>query len=202
VTRVRLRQAIRRRGVRDTLLTTLTGVAGQLAVLVGGIVAARVLGVEDRGHFAQIFLVALILSYLGSLGVPLALTYYIASDHGLAAGLTARVTRFALAQMLIVLAVQAGLLVVFFDNARSDVQTAAAITLVTSVAALTQQYGLAVLQGLQRFTPFNLLRLAPPALYAAGAVFVWVSGRRDIIAVAIAYTAATVVAAALTTGYA
>ena len=202
MTALGLRQAIGKRGVLDTLLTTVTGLGSQVAVLVSGIVVARVLGVEARGHFAQIFLVSLILTYLGSLGVPLALTYYIASDRRHTSALVAKVTPVLLIQVVAVLAVHAALLLIFFGHASADVRTAAAITLATTSAALVQQYGLAVLQGLQLFAPFNVLRLTPAALYAAGAVFVLVSGRHDITTMAVVYTAATVAAAAMTAGYA
>ena len=117
-----LRQAIRQRGVVDTLLTTLTGVASQLAVLISGIVAARVLGSRTQAILRRSsFLVSLILTYLGSLGVPLALTYFIASDHRRAAALAAKVTPVALAQIVVVLAVHAGLLIIFFAHSRTDI---------------------------------------------------------------------------------
>ena len=59
-----------------------TGVAGQLAVLVSGVAAARALGVQDRGHQALIALIAPMVVMLGTGGVPLAVTYYLAQGRG------------------------------------------------------------------------------------------------------------------------
>ena len=116
--------------------------------------------------------------------------------------LVAKVARVAAAQTVVVLAVHAALLAIFFRHSSADLQTAAAITLVTSAAVVAQQYGLAVLLGLQQFAAFNVLRLASAVLYAVLAVFVWVSGRSDITDVAVAYTVAMVLAAVTTVGYA
>ena len=69
-----------KRASRDTALSIGTGLATQASLLVTGIIAARALGVEDRGHFAFIFLVAQVIAVFGTLGVPIALTYFIASD--------------------------------------------------------------------------------------------------------------------------
>ena len=81
----------RRTILRPTYLSTLGSMfasgSGQLALVVSGVCAARILGVHDRGQLALFILVPLILTVLGALGVPVATTYFIARDQTNARGI-------------------------------------------------------------------------------------------------------------------
>lgn len=60
---------------RATLGSLLSGLCGQGALIISGVLAARILGVEDRGYLALLAAFPLVLSQLGGLGVPQAVTY-------------------------------------------------------------------------------------------------------------------------------
>ncbi len=197
-TRVSLRTGPASRARADTILSVGTGLAGQASVVVTGIIAARALGVEDRGHFAFIFLVSLAFAQLGSLGVPIAMTYFIASDPGETRRLAAKLRRFAVIQVAVVTVVHAIVLVALFVSSRSDIQVAAAISLPTSGAQVAQQYALGVLQGLRRFRSFNVLRLIGPIGYAVAAAAAWILGYRSLIDMTITFSGAYVLAGVLT----
>src|SRR5829696_5675317 len=63
---------------RNTLTTVIGGFAVQLFLLVSGVVVARLLGVENRGHLALYWVIALIVTFLGTTGLPSSVTYWIA----------------------------------------------------------------------------------------------------------------------------
>ena len=187
-----------KRASRDTVLSIATGLASQASLLVTGIIAARALGVEDRGHFAFIFLVAQVIAVFGTLGVPIALTYFIASDPTRTSRFAWRLRRFVSVQIVLVTLIHAGILVALFWTSGGDIKVAAAISLPTSGAQVAQTYGLGVLQGLRQFRWFNFLRLLGPAGYAVAAAASWVAGGRDLVDMTIAYSAAYVFAGAAT----
>ena len=75
------RSAVIGRSLRGGVAGSLaTGIAGQVVLVASGVLAARALGVEGRGDLAAIVLVPSILIQLGTLGMPLAMTYYVARD--------------------------------------------------------------------------------------------------------------------------
>ena len=64
----------RRRDAADAIVA---GFALQATVMLTGILAARLLGPENRGLLALIWVVAVALAQFGTLGVPAALTFYV-----------------------------------------------------------------------------------------------------------------------------
>jgi O-antigen/teichoic acid export membrane protein len=189
----------RRGGARsDTTLSIGTGIAGQGSILVTGIIAARALGVGDRGHFAFIFLVAQVLAVFGQLGVPAALTYFIASGPAGTKRLVWATRHLIWSQFVVVTLVQAGILLALFGSDRTGIKVAAVISLSTSGIQVLQSYGLCVLQGLRRFWSFNILRLSGPALYALLAAVAFVLGDRSLVDMTIVYSVAYVVAGVAT----
>jgi O-antigen/teichoic acid export membrane protein/O-antigen ligase len=159
--------------------SVVAGGIGQASVVVSGVALARLLGVEDRGHLALIVLFAAVLPYVGTLGMPLALTYEIAR---------APVNARALARALVGTAVAQSTALVFlvtvaFSGSPDRVQEAAYLTLLAVPVHVAQQYGYAILQGQQRFAAFNTFRCIPTALYAAVACALFAFGVDDLIAV-------------------
>lgn len=178
----------------------LVGLVGQLTLVVSGVIGARLLGVTDRGNLALFLLFVTIATQLGSLGLPLALTYWIARDGGLSSGLRRLLTRFAAWQILVVTALQAAVLAAVFHSSSPHVQIAAAISLPSTPANLIYLYGLASVQGQRRFALFNSQRLAFPVLYAAMLVVLAVTGQRSLKLVVLAWSTSMCVSA-LATAY-
>ena len=50
----------------------------QLIVIVSGVLVARSLGPQDRGYFALLVVVSGVCALIGNLGLPAAVTYYVA----------------------------------------------------------------------------------------------------------------------------
>lgn len=143
---------------------------GQLAVVVSGIIAARMLGPENRGYLALLILIPVALSQLGSLGLPLAVTYEFSRDERMGGGALRNIWRTATGIVLILLVIHAAILTVLVSGRALDVQIAAAITLLIIPAESAQMYGLAILQGRRDFRAFNILRLLPSVTYSAMAI--------------------------------
>lgn len=144
----------------------LAGFGGQLALFVSGVVAARALGVEDRGHLALLALFAGILSQVGSLGLPVAATYYIAQDPTRSRPVLEIIRRVAVVQIAVLLIVHVVIVIAVMGTEDGGLLLAGLISLVALPSILIQTYGLAVLQGQGRFDAFNVLRLLPVVTYA------------------------------------
>lgn len=144
----------------------MSGLAGQAALLVSGVVSARLLGVEDRGHLALLAFFPGLLVQIGTLGLPVAATYYIARAPSHSRALAVMLWRVGVVQCAVLLALHVGVLAAVLGASGSDVLTASAISLVALPAFLGHTYGLAVLQGTGHFKAFNLYRLLPVALNA------------------------------------
>jgi O-antigen/teichoic acid export membrane protein len=165
----------------------LTAGLSQLVTVISGVLVARSLGPQDRGYLALVVLVPTILTQLANLGLPLAATYYIAGDRSRAAPIARSVLRDAIAQTAVIIAVQLVILWVAFTDEPDRVMVAGLLSLAALPGILAQQYGLAVLQGLQRFAAFNVLRLMPAAMYAVGVLMVFVLGIDHLVEIAAAW---------------
>ncbi|HEX8086012.1 MAG TPA: oligosaccharide flippase family protein [Solirubrobacteraceae bacterium] len=160
-------QSIRRASAE----TVVAGVATQAILMASGIIVARLLGVENRGHLALMTLFPLILAMAGTLGLHTATTYYIAQGHSARAIL--RVVRTtALRQAAVLLVIEAGILVAVFHNEDTGVQVAAALSALGLPAMLMVNWAQAVLQGEHRYRAWNVARLVGPLLYSTGLVAV------------------------------
>jgi O-antigen/teichoic acid export membrane protein len=160
---------------------------------------ARLLGVDNRGELALLSLVPLVLSQLGGLGLPLALTYYVAARPESARQLLADLRPVVIWQVASLLALHACLLwALFAGSSGAEIPYAAAVTLLVVPGTLAQQYGLALLQGLQQYRAFNILRLTQTVLYSLGAVVAYVAGWRDLLVVTVIWVLSTVGAGVLT----
>jgi len=165
---------------RALVESVLTGLSGQAALIVSGVVAARTLGVEDRGNLALLIVLPAILAQLGGLGLPLAVTFEIAREPSVARPLLRQISLFVVPQTVILTLVHAAILAWLVRHRGSEVQFAAVLTLVAVPASIALQHGLAVMQGQQRYREFNLLRLAPVVLYAGLALVVFIADSGDL----------------------
>lgn len=194
------------RGATDSLLrmargpggmTLGTTIAAQAFTLVTGIIAARTLGVEGRGTLALLWLIPVILSLLGGIGIPQASTYYVARNltHARAiirkaAGIT------ALAALGSVLIYSLGLLI--FKDGNHEISTLDAALSVSLLPFLfAQNLAIGSLLGQQRFLAYNAARLIPVLTYAALSVVLVAIGQATLTSILAAALAGWVAAAAI-----
>jgi O-antigen/teichoic acid export membrane protein len=170
----------------------------QAMLVLSGIVVARALGPMDRGYLALLALVPAVLWQLGSLGLPVATTYFIAQDPSSRNVVARRIRRPALLQCAVLLPAHAVILLALVSSDPTRVLIAAAITLIVVPISLVQQYGLAMLQGQQLFGPFNVLRVLPLAIYSLAAITVVAAKLDTLITLTACWTASFCVAAGVT----
>ena len=162
------RTSIKRAGFE----TIVAGVATQAILMASGIVVARLLGVENRGHLALMTLFPLILTMTGTLGLHTATTYYVAQGHSTRAML--RVVRAtALRQTAVLLVVEAAILVAVFRNEAAGIQLAAGFSALGVPALIMLLWAQAILQGEHRYRAWNVARLSGPLLYSAALVIIF-----------------------------
>ena len=175
---------------RATLGSLAAALSGQAVLVVSGVIVARMLGPENRGYLALLVLVPLVLSQLGGLGVPLAITYYTARDRSAAAGIWAALRPVLLLQCGLLAGIHCLVLWLLLHNEPQYVLDAALLTVMLVPAALAQEYGLAFLQGRGRFFAFNVLRTVPAAVYAVGVTALFVTDTDRLWDVTLAWSLA------------
>lgn len=176
----------------------LASFALQAIVAVSGVLAARLLGVTDRGNFALLWLVAIVLAQLGTLSVPAAVTYFVADGRASGRSMLRSVKRLAWLQLAVLLVVHAVVLWGIVLDEATEVQVAALITLLPMPALLAHQYGQAVLQGRNRFRLYNRQRALPMVLYSLGLGGAFVLGSGNLVGVAAIWAGATALGAGST----
>ena len=176
----------------------LSGVGAQAALLVSGVLAARMLGVEDRGYLALLMLTQVIISKLGGLGLPISASYFVAREPARARAIARSLSTAYLSQALCIVAVHFVALSLLTRDDPQMVWSAGLITLIVGPAWLAHEYGLGLLQGQQRFRPFSLLRLGPVGTYAVGILLLFIVGADTLIFAAVAYTVSVVLAGTAT----
>ncbi len=152
----------------------------QACLLLSGVAGARILGVLDRGRSALLLLFATVLPLIGTLGTPLAATYWIARDKGSGIRVLRTLRGVITAQTAGLIVVHACVLLVVFNGAPGGVQVAAAISLFATPAIVAFFYALAVLQGTQDFRTLNLCMLIFPPLNAGILVAILLVGARGL----------------------
>ncbi|MGH2925445.1 MAG: lipopolysaccharide biosynthesis protein [Solirubrobacterales bacterium] len=175
---------------RDAAIAVATGFAIQAVLVVTGPLLARMLGPDGRGYLAALTLWPLVITQLGNLGIPSALTYSIARDSTSSRALARLGLGFALPQAAILVVLQALWLLLILHGDPHSVKVAGWLTLALVPAMLAQQYGLALLQGHMRLRIFNALRLMPWLLYAIGVATLFVAGEDAIVPIIAALLAA------------
>ena len=176
----------------------LSGVGAQAALLVSGVLVARMLGVEDRGYLALLVLMPVIISQLGGLGLPISASYFVAREPARARAIARSLSTVYLSQVFFIMAVHFVVLSLLTRNDPPMVWSAGLITLTVGPASLAHQYGLRLLQGQQRFRHFNLLRLVPAGAYALGILLLFLVGTESLIFAAVAYSVSVGVAGSAT----
>jgi len=174
----------------------------QLALVVSGVLTARMLGAEARGELALLVLLGAAFGLAGTLGLPLAVTYEIA-QRGHDPRLVLRlVARNAAGQALLFSALHGLALAFLLPTADPEVRIAGIATLAWTPAFIALQYGLAALQGGLRLDAYNAFRAAPATLYAAATLALWVAGIHTLGAIGGVFALSWIAAALLVLGIA
>ncbi len=176
----------------------LAAVLGQGALIVSGVLSARILGVQDRGYLALLVLFPAVLAQIGSLGLPLAATFELSRNRARAADLVRTLASPALAQVGCLVVLHAGILAAVFWNDPHAVRVGALLSLGAVPAILAQSYGLAFLQGRQRFAAFNTLRTLPAATYSLAVLVIFLAGGGNLQWVAVGWVASSLAVGAVT----
>ena len=165
-----------------SVIGTLAASGGlQLIVIVSGVLVARSLGPEDRGYLALLIVISTVCAIAGTLGLPAAMTYYIAREPSQARRIASSLAWVGTAQLAAVFVVQAAALAALAHSEPQRVQLAAAISLLLPPGILALSFGLAILQGQRRFTAYNTLRIAPSIAYVVGVVVIYVSNATSLV---------------------
>ena len=104
---------------------------------------------------ALLVVVSSVCTLLGSGGLPTALTYFIARDRGSARAILGSLVAPVAVQVAATAVVQFGVMFAFVHGDPQRVKVAALVSLLLVPGILAQNYGLAILQGQERFFPFN-----------------------------------------------
>lgn len=186
-------------GVNRNVAGTIgTSLAVQGALVISGVAAARMLGVLDRGHLAMFILLSTVLPVICSIGLPLALTYWIARAPELAWALLGRV-RFAFALLVAGVLVGHGVvLYLMFHGSPTYVQVSAAVSWLSAPAMLLWIFGMAVLQGNQQFRALNISRVISPPITALLMAGFWLAGIHSLVLATLTWTVLAWVTAIIT----
>jgi enterobacterial common antigen flippase len=168
---------------RATFGAICAGLGAQAALVLSGVVFARVLGPQGRGALALLILIPFVVYQIGSLGLPLASVYYVAQDPHRRAPIVGPLRGFVPIQALVLVIVHAAVIGVVIWPSHPDLHTAALLTLAWTPALLMQDYGLAILQGQRRFFSFNVLRALPALINAMVASVLLIVPWRDVTSV-------------------
>jgi O-antigen/teichoic acid export membrane protein len=184
--------------VRRLASTVAAGAAGQAGLVVSGILVARMLGADNRGHLALLMLLPLAIVVIGGCGFPIALTYAIAREPRHAKAIVRAVAWPVAVQWVVLILVHWTVVLLVVRNSPDNVRDAGLMTLPLSLGLLAQIYGLALLQGQQRFRAFNTLRTVPATAYAVAVLSIVLAGDGSLVVVAATWTAVSLAVGALT----
>lgn len=169
----------------------------QLALLVSGILSARILGPENRGYLAILATCVSTVSQLGTVGIALAVTYYLASGRISGPEIVALLRGSAAAQLTVVTTVYAAIILGYVWVSGAPIAFAALLSVSWVPGVLALDYGIALALGDRRHGLVNRLRAVAPACAAIGLVWLFLAGTRSLDAVTAVTTVSTVLAGAI-----
>jgi O-antigen/teichoic acid export membrane protein len=175
-----------------------TGIMGQIILVASGVAVARTLGPENRGVLALVLVLSSIATQVGSLGVPASVTYWIAAKKARPSSLLRGLRGFRRIQLVVILTVQAALILIVLEpRSPSGFVWVGLLSLAVTASSLSQMYGLAVLQGLSRFSAFNVLRILGGMLYMVGVVALWVMNEATLTSITLVVIGTSIIAAVI-----
>lgn len=186
-------------GLRSVVSATVaTGFAGQAALMLSGMLVARMLGLNGRGLLAALILWPSLIAHMGSLGLPTAATYFIIKKGASTNAVAKTLLPIAIPQALLLVALHGVVLLVVGRGDPTLVRAASILTLAAVPAHLAQAYGLALLQGNRRFKLFNIQRLLSASVYACGVLALFLVNTGGILQIVAIWMAVNVTVGAAT----
>lgn len=174
------------------------GTVNQVALLVTGILAARALGPDGRGVQALLTLLPVVLSQIGTLGLPSAVVYFAGTSDVSSRSLVLLLPRPAMTQAVVTSVAHVAILVVVVQSYGLADWDVALLTLPLLPVMIAHEYAIAVLQGRRRLMAFQVLRTGPAVLYALALGTVVASWSEvDLVDVITSWLLAVVVGAVL-----
>ena len=166
----------------------------QLLNAVTGVILARALGADARGQLAAVVLWPSLLAMLGAMGIPEAATYHAArrTPLGTLAGTVAAV---AMGQSAALVAAGFVVLPLVLGRQDDDAVRAAYLFLAFVPLNLLALHMMGIVNGLQRYTAFQALRLGTVGVGCAGIVGLALGGHISIRSVVVVYIVANLLAA-------
>src|SRR5829696_10111532 len=130
-------------GARRALAgSLLAGGVGQAALVVSGVLVARALGPADRGYMALVLLVPALLALVGSLGLPLASTYFVARTPESARSIATKLIVPAALQTAVGVLLTFGAILTVLSGEPVRVMSAGLVATALVPSLLAQTYGL------------------------------------------------------------
>ena len=158
------------------MLESLGAVAGiQVALFASGILLARSLGPTDRGYLAVVLILPEVAAQLVCVGLPSALTYFIARNRPAWVPISRRLGGVAVLQGAVAAVILVGL-VEYFLHEDDEARRAGYLAIAGVPLFIVNYYGLHVLQGLGEIRWFNTFRIVPVALFSAGVAVLLIAG--------------------------
>ena len=180
------------------IFRSLAAAAGaQAFILVSGVIAARLLGVEGRGYWAGLRSIQAVIVVLSTLGIHGAAAYHMSLSPGRSSLILGEALRWAALQIVAATVLLAAIFYLWSQGRPADLQFAMWLALLTTPFAVVQLYMIRALQGLQHFDRANFSQLTVPAFYAVGAVVMLLLDERTISAFAMMHAATHIAAAAV-----
>jgi O-antigen/teichoic acid export membrane protein len=152
------------------------------------------LGPENRGYLALLILFPFVLARLGGMGLPAAIPYYLTRPQAPVRAIARLLIAPAAFQTTLLLIAHGIVLYAFLQHKPPVVQIAGLFTLVSIPSSLCLEYSLSVLQGQQRYGPFNALRSLLPLAYAILVLGIFLTNERNLIDVTLVSAIAGLVA--------
>src|SRR4051794_34124529 len=98
---------------KATLGSLTAGAGTQLALALSGVLAARMLGPENRGYAALLVVIPSVIAQVGGLGLSLSLSYFIARNPDRERSIARAFLRPGLVQTLVLLTIHVVVIMIF-----------------------------------------------------------------------------------------
>jgi O-antigen/teichoic acid export membrane protein len=175
-------QGLKTKNGQDFSLTVVSNFGLTLIGAIGGILAARVMGLEGRGQLAAAIVWSAMLGAVVYLGIPQALTYFVARMSDSIGSIVATTIRIWFLQSLIALVLGWFAISCILAPLQPDAVNTVKIYLFSVPFTALQNYISSMMQGLRRFRALNILRTVYAIAYPLS-ILIGASGLHSATAV-------------------
>ena len=172
---------------RKVLMSIAVGIIGQLILLISGILSARMLGVEGRGHLAILVLFAMVISQIGTFGLTKSVTFYISKDTDLSQHIAKHLIRFFPFQIVILTVIHYFVIEIYVDIYSESNRAAAYLTLLFVPGNIAWQYGQAILQTEENLKKFFFFNIIYPLVYVIAILYIYINNYWSIQSVVLSW---------------